>query len=102
MNTNFAFGLTTIFALAALAPAQSLTVPQNINAGEVITIVYDNPGRAGQTVPITIAVSNPGITTIEVPVVLDSRGRGSITYLVPDALSVMFNAPECRQVTRFP
>jgi hypothetical protein len=102
MHKHSAVGLTMALALAALAPAQSLTVPQNINAGDEIVIGYENPARAGQTIYIVIAVSNPGLTITEVPVVLDNKGRGSISYVVPDVFAIAFNAPDCRQVTRFP
>lgn len=102
MHKHFAFGLTMALGLAALAPAQSLDVPDPITAGSVIKVTYENPAKAGQPVTITIAASMPELVITELVVVCDSKGRAFVTYVVPDALSVMFNAPGCKQVTRFP
>jgi len=100
MNKQHAFGLSAVLALASLASAQSMTVPQNMEIGDEISIGYHNAARAGTTIYVTVVVALPELSIIEIPIHLDQKGRGEVSWTIPDALGVTFNAPGCRQITR--
>lgn len=100
MGQQLGFGIAAVLALASLASAQQMSVPREMEIGDDVTIGYADAARAGQTIYVTIAVSLPEISVIEIPIHLDQKGNGEVSWTVPDALGVTFNAPGCRQITR--
>mgnify|MGYP000913294759 CR=1 FL=1 len=100
MGQQLGFGIAAVLALASLASAQQMSVPREMEIGDDVTIGYTDAARAGQTIYVTIAVSLPEISVIEIPIHLDQKGNGEVSWTVPDALGVTFNAPGCRQITR--
>jgi hypothetical protein len=83
-----------------IASAQTISVPNVINVGDDIEIGFTDASKAGQTVLIRISIASPSWSHVEVAVQLDKRGCGSVSWTVPAADAVAFNAPDARQVTR--
>lgn len=100
MVQRFVHGVLGLVLTAALASAQTLTVPTTINSGDDISIGYCDSARAGQTIVVRIVLATPELVESEVLIHLDQKGRGSITWTVPEGWGVTFNAPGCRQVSR--
>lgn len=100
MVHRFVSGLLGVVLSAAMAAAQSLSVPASLAAGQDINIEYADRSRAGQTVTVTIDEYTDHRVIVELTIHLDQSGRGSVTYSVPDVDTVAFNAPGARQVTR--
>lgn len=100
MVKQWAAGFLGMLLSAATAMAQALTVPTSISSGDTISIAYHDQARAGQT--ITVRIDQVGLESseIEVFIHLDQDGRGTVSWTVPDLISVAFNAPGVRQITR--
>ncbi|GAB4148564.1 MAG: hypothetical protein Fur0037_16870 [Planctomycetota bacterium] len=89
-----------LFALAAKAQAVLKASSETPRAGQVITITYSDPGRAGDT--ITVEIDNgevPKPTVVEVYIRLDQNGNGSTQWTVPDWWVAHLNAPKVREIT---
>ena len=100
MLQRFVPGVLGLVFCAAMASAQTITVPATISAGDDISIGYSDSSRAGQTIVVTIDTYTTEHHVVEVFIHLDQAGRGTVTWTVPDVDTVMFNAPGARQVTR--
>lgn len=94
--------LLSILFFAGNASAQSMSVSPTtvLNVGETVTISYENTALAGQTVTIEMATGYPVLTTQTIKITLGSDGKGSGTWKVPSWISVSFNGPNVREISR--
>lgn len=100
MFQRFTAGVVAVVLSTAMAAAQTLTVPQNINVGDTVSIGYSDPGRAGQTITVTVDLRLPEIVVTEIYIHLDQSGNGSVTWTAPEGFGVAFNAPGVREIAR--
>jgi hypothetical protein len=92
------------FALASPLAAQgTLTVPGGLlRPGDTIEVRYSNPSSPGKRVDIELDDGSfPVPATTTVSVTLDASGQGTVNVVVPNWLTVAFNAPDAQEVTRF-
>jgi hypothetical protein len=101
MVHRFVSGLLGVVLSAAMAAAQSLSVPSGVlAAGKEIEITYSNPARANGSVVIVLDNGEIPLERIELVVPLDGRGHGKVRWVVPNWWWVSFNADGAREVTR--
>lgn len=77
---------------SALA-AQSLSVPDNLNVGQVAAIVYSDPTRAGQVVTVEITSGGLIPLTESITITLNENGVGAAGWTVPSWGKATFTAP---------
>lgn len=84
------------------SPQGTLSVnPNPLVAGDVATISYSNPAKAGEKITVTIKSGDPDSPETQTVVIkLDEAGTGSVTWTVPGWDSAKFVAPSAPDVTR--
>lgn len=101
MVHRFVSGLLGVVLSAAMAAAQSLSVPSGVlAAGSKVEIGYSNPARANGSVVIVMDNGEVPLQRVELVVHLDGRGNGKVSWIVPEWWGVSFNADGAREVTR--
>lgn len=91
--------LTSLF-LGAVASAQTMWVtPTNPSPGDPVTIHFNDPTRAGQTVKVTVSDGGFPEITETVEIALDDTGKGTGTWLVRDWFIATFIAEGVEDVT---
>lgn len=85
--------------LATGVAAQTLTITPGgpVQPGTEVTLSYDNPALANQTIVVTVTGGNPPVVE-SVPIPLDATGKGSGKWKAPTGWRKGYvNAPGCAQ-----
>lgn len=96
IRTFAAFAAFSYFA--AMAAAQTITVPEELVAGQTVTIGLSDSGNAGKTVIVTVTSENNDSKEVEIQ--LDGSGNGSGSFTVPPWGEAHFTAPGASEVVR--